>query len=261
VSTIAREVKRNSTTGEYRPHAAQALMLARMPRPKPRLLETDSALRALVQHCLDQRWSPEQIVQELQRRHGRQIAVETVYQALYSPKRIVHREPSAVLRLGRPYRRPRRRGDQRRPRFVVPIRLVDERPIEARDRLVPGHWAGDLIVGAFNRSAIGTLVERTTRYTVLVHLGDGSRAEALRDGLGLVFSQLPETLRRSLTWDQGSEMCHHHAIAASTGMPVYFCKAGCPWQRRRMRTPTACCATTSRRAAISRSTARRTWLE
>jgi hypothetical protein len=144
-------------------------MLARMPRPKPRLLETNSALRALVQHYLDQRWSPEQIVQELQRRHGRQIAVETVYQALYSPKRIVHREPSAVLRLGRPYRRPRRRGDQRRPRFVVPIRLVDERPIEARDRLVPGHWAGDLIVGAFNRSAIGTLVERTTRYTVLVH--------------------------------------------------------------------------------------------
>jgi IS30 family transposase len=143
----------------------------------------------------------------------------------------VHREPSAVLRLGRPYRRPRRRGDQRRPRFVVPIRLVDERPTEARDRLVPGHWEGDLIVGAFNRSAIGTLVERTTRYTVLVHLGEGSRAEALRDGLGLVFSQLPETLRRSLTWDQGSEMCHHHAIAASTGMPVYFCKAGCPWQR------------------------------
>lgn len=231
VSTVAREIKRNADAGDYRPHRAQAMMLARRPRPKPRRLQTDEALRRLVQHYLDQRWSPEQVVQELQRSHGHRIAVETVYQALYSPQRVVHRDPSAVLRSGRPYRRPRRRGDQRRPRFVVPITLVDERPLEVKDRTVAGHREGDLIIGAFNRSAIATLVERTTRYTMLLHLGDGSRAEALRDGLGETFSQLPPQLRRSLTWDQGSEMCHHHAIAVATGMPVYFCHAGCPWQR------------------------------
>jgi IS30 family transposase len=96
---------------------------------------------------------------------------------------------------------------------------------------VPGHWEGDLIVGAFNRSAIGTLVERTTRYTILVHLGDASRAECLRDNLTSIFSGLPDGLRRSLTWDQGVEMCHHHEIAQATGMPVFFCHRGSPWQR------------------------------
>ena len=136
-----------------------------------------------------------------------------------------------MLRSGRPYRRPRRRGDQRRPRFVVPSTLVDERPLEVKDRTVAGHWEGDLIIGACTRSAIATLVERTTRYTMLLHLGGDSRADALRDGLGETFSQLPPQLRRSLTWDQGSEMCHHHAVAVATGMPVYFCHAGCPWQR------------------------------
>jgi IS30 family transposase len=111
VSTVAREIKRNTTKGEYRPHTARAMMLARRPRPKARRLQQDAALRALVQLYLDQRWSPEQVVQELQRSHGQRIAVETVYQALYSPQRVVHREPSDVLRSGRPYRRPGRRGD------------------------------------------------------------------------------------------------------------------------------------------------------
>ena len=111
VSTVAREIKRNANAGEYRPHAAQATMLARRPRPKTRLLESDPVPRALVQGYLDQRWSPEQVVQKLLRSHARRIAVEKVYQALYSPQRVVQREPSAVLRSGRPYRRPRRRGD------------------------------------------------------------------------------------------------------------------------------------------------------
>lgn len=230
-STVAREVKRNtSARGEYRPHTAHALMLARRPRPKPGRFALDVELRSLVQGYLDQRWSPEQVAHELVA-HGHQVAVETIYRALYSPLRLVQREPSQVLRTGRAHRRPRRRGDQRRPRFIVPITLIDERPPEAEDRMIAGHWEGDLIVGAFNRSAIATLVERTSRFAVLLHLGDGGRADALRDGLAGCFGDLPPALRRSLTWDQGSEMCHHHRVAQSTGMPVFFCHPGRPWQR------------------------------
>lgn len=231
VSTVSRELTRNEVDGEYRPHAAHRLMLTRRPRPKQRRLERDRELRTLVQHYLDQRWSPEQIAHELSAKHDRPIAVETIYQALYSPQRCVERDARSVLRTGRPYRRPRRRGDQRRPRFVVPIRTIEERPVEVLDRSVAGHWEGDLIVGAFNRSAIGTLVERTTRYTILVHLEGPSRADNLRDQLVTIFGDLPEPLRRSLTWDQGSEMCHHHTVAETIGMPVFFCHAGMPWQR------------------------------
>jgi len=156
VSTVSREVQRNaSADGRYRPHAAHAMMRSRRPRPKQRLLERDEGLRRLVQHYLDQRWSPEQVVHELGVAHGRHLAVETIYQALYSPYRVIERHAANVLRTGRPYRRPRARGDQRRPRFVVPITMIEERPPEASDRSEPGHWEGDLIVGAFNRSAIG----------------------------------------------------------------------------------------------------------
>jgi IS30 family transposase len=140
VSTVSRELARNQVGGEYRPHAAHQLMLTRRPRPKQRRLERDPELRRLVQHYLDQRWSPEQVAHELGDKHGRSIAVETIYQALYSPGRCVERDARRVLRTGRPHRRPRRRGDQRRPRFSVPIRSITERPAEARDRSVPGHW-------------------------------------------------------------------------------------------------------------------------
>ena len=228
---MSRELARNQVDGEYRPHAAQQLTLSRRRRPKQRRLERDPELLRLVQHYLDQRWSPEQVAHELGDKHGRSIAVETIYQALYSPGQCVKRDPRSVLRTGRQHRRPRRRGDQRRPRFSVPIRSITERPAEAEDRRVPGHWEGDLIVGAYNRSAIGTLVERTSRYTVLVHLDGPSRADSLRDQLVIIFKDLPEPMRRSLTWDQGSEMCHHHTVAEATGMPVFFCHAGMPWQR------------------------------
>ena len=126
--------------------------------------------------------------------------------------------------------------------------MIDDRTAEADDRMVAGHWEGDLIVGSFNRSAIGTLVERSTRFTILVHLAEGSRAHNLRDQLTEIFNQLPDGLRRSLTWDQGVEMCHHHEIAAATGMPVYFCHRGSPWRRPSNETPTASSATTSPRA-------------
>jgi transposase, IS30 family len=148
VTTVSRELARNQVDGEYRPHAAQQLMLSRRPRPKQRRLERDPELRRLVQHYLDQRWSPEQVAHELSDKHGHNIAVETIYQALYSPSRCIKRDPRSVLRTGRPHRRPRRRGDQRRPRFSVPIRSITERPAKARDRRVPGHWEGDLDISS-----------------------------------------------------------------------------------------------------------------
>jgi IS30 family transposase len=185
-----------------------------------------------VQGYLDRRWSPEQAAHALGVDHGLVIGTETIYQALYSPQRVLQRDPRTTLRTRRPNRRRRRRGDVRLGRFVVPLTMIDDRPDEADDGQVPGHWEGDLIVGAFNRSAIGTLVERSTRFTILVHLAAGtSRAHSLRDQLTAIFNELPEELRRSLTWDQGVEMCHHHEIADATGMPVYFCHRGSPWQR------------------------------
>ncbi len=232
-STIAGEIARNSdpTTGEYRPHAAHKRMLDRRRRPKPRRLATDAGLRALVQGYLDQHWSPEQVARQLRVEHGELIAVETIYQALYCPERVLERDAKATLRTKRPYRRPRRRGDARRSRFIAPITLIDSRPATVADRVEPGHWEGDLIVGAFNRSAIGTLVERTSRYTLLVHLIGTSRAEALRDELTVILNELPPGLRRSLTWDQGSEMAFHHEITRATSVPVYLCHPGRPWER------------------------------
>lgn len=206
-------------------------MRTRRPRPKRRRLEVDLLLRVLVQRYLDKRWSPEQIAHELAATHGQRIAVETIYQALYSPAGVVARDAAAVLRTGRPHRRPRRRGDERRPRFIVPITRIDQRPLEVLDRIEPGHWEGDCIMGAFNRSAIGTLVERTSRYTILLHLHGDSRAAAIRDQLISAFLELPPIMRRSLTWDQGGEMSHHHTVAEAVGMPVFFCDPGSPWQR------------------------------
>jgi transposase, IS30 family len=232
-STVGRELARNSDpdTGEYRPHHAHRRMLARRPRPKPRRLAVDTELRELVQRYLDQRWSPEQIARQLRVVHERPIAVETIYQALYAPGRVLERDPKALLRTKRPYRRPRRRGDQRRSRFSTPIVLIDDRPAAADDRGEPGHWEGDLIVGAYNRSAIGTLVERSCRYTHLVHLDGPSRAEALRDALIEWFEDLPTGLRRTITWDQGAEIAYHHEITQATHTPVYLCHPGRPWER------------------------------
>lgn len=232
VSTVARELTRNrASDGVYHPFTAHALMRARRPRPKPRRLERETGLRALVQQGLDKRWSPEQIAHDVTAEHGQRIAVETIYQALYAPSRVIARDASTVLRTGRPHRRPRRRGDQRRPRFVVPITPIDQRPAEVLERTEPGHWEGDCIVGSFNRSAIGTLVERTCRYTILLHLDGESRAGAVRDQLISTFGSLPASLRKSLTWDQGSEMSHHHAVAEAVQMPVFFCDPASPWQR------------------------------
>jgi IS30 family transposase len=176
------------------------------------------------------------------------ISYEAIYQALYVQGRAaLRRDLSACLCTGRALRVPRARTQARGKKFVTPEIMISQRPAEVADRAVPGHWEGDLIIG-LNRSAIGTLVERTTRFTLLLHLphmeghGQGVRAsngpplaghgaEAVRDAIAAQMSSLPEQLRRSLTWDQGSELAQHAQLRIETGLAVYFCDPHSPWQR------------------------------
>jgi len=237
-STVSREVRRNGHPdgGAYRPHAAQARADARRPRPRPGRLAADGELRGVVRRWLGMNWSPEQIAVMLRRRFpGRpemHVCHETIYQALYVQGRgELRRELARALRTGRAARRPRRQPGQRQPRFAAPMVMISDRPAEAADRAVPGHWEGDLIIGKNQASQIGTLVERATRYVLLVHLPADRTAETVRDALAATVSALPAQLRRSLTWDQGSEMAFHHEFSTAAGMPVYFCDPHSPWQR------------------------------
>ena len=197
-------------------------------------------------------WSPQQIAERLRLDHPEdttmRISHEAIYQALYVQGRgALKRELTACLRTGRALRVPRARTRGRGKSFITPEILISERPAEVEDRAVPGHWEGDLIIG-LNRSAIGTLVERTTRFTMLLHLppmeghGTGPRAkngpalaghgaEAVRDAITGTISTLPEQLRRSLTWDQGAEMAQHARLRIDTSLQVYFCDPHSPWQR------------------------------
>ncbi|HEU5332919.1 MAG TPA: IS30 family transposase [Actinocrinis sp.] len=237
-STISRELRRNAhpVSADYRPHAAQARADARRPRPKGGKIAASAELREAVQGWLEVEWSPEQISRSLRRRFPdrpeMQVSHETIYQALYVQGRgELRRELARALRTGRAHRRPRRRPDQRQPRFTAPMVMISERPAEAEDRAVPGHWEGDLIIGAGQKSQIGTLVERATRYVLLVHLPDGRDAESVRDALAATVTTLPRELKRSLTWDQGSEMGLHHQFSTTADLPVYFCDPHSPWQR------------------------------
>ncbi|WP_371682514.1 IS30 family transposase [Kitasatospora sp. MMS16-BH015] len=237
-STVSREITRNAhpVSGAYRPHAAQARANARRPRPKPRKIGQTPELRDFIQHLLDLRWSPEQICQALREtfpdRPEMHVAVETVYQTLYLQGRgELRREVAAALRTGRARRIPHRQAATRRPRFAHPMVMISERPAEADDRAVPGHWEGDLIIGKDGASAIGTLVERATRYVMLLHLPAGRGAEQVRDALVATVQTLPAHLRRSLAWDQGAEMARHADFTIATDVPVYFCDPASPWQR------------------------------
>jgi IS30 family transposase len=190
----------------------------------------------MVQDGLDGRWSPEQIVRRLHRdfpdQPGMRVCHETIYQALYVQGRgELRRELARALRTGRAMRRPRRQAQQRQPRMATPMVMISDRPAEVEDRAVPGHWEGDLIIGKDHKSAIGTLVERTTRYVLLVHLPHGRTPALVRDALIETVQTLPEHLWRSLTWDQGSEMHRHHEFTVATNVPVYFCDPHAPWQR------------------------------
>ncbi|PBC87103.1 IS30 family transposase [Streptomyces sp. Ag82_O1-15] len=240
-STVSREIRRNGTPGRggrlhYRPHAAQSRADARRPRPKPGKIGQSTELQEFIQQHLSMRWSPEQIVQQLRRnfpdRPEMNVVHETIYQALYVQGRgELRRELTRALRTGRAMRKPRRQAQQRAPRFPVPMVMISDRPAEAADRAVPGHWEGDLIIGKNNGSAIGTLVERSTRYLMLVHLPNGRAPHLVRDALLDTILDLPAQLKRSLTWDQGVEMGRHHEFATAADMPVYFCDPASPWQR------------------------------
>ncbi|MFI1161742.1 IS30 family transposase [Streptomyces sioyaensis] len=237
-STVSREIRRNRhpAGGQYRPHAAQARADARRPRPKPGKIGQNPQLRDFIQDHLDIRWSPEQICQALRaqfpQRPEMHVVHETVYQALYVQGRgELRRELARALRTGRARRKPRRQAQQRQPRYATPMVMISERPAEAADRAVPGHWEGDLIIGKDGKSAIGTLVERATRYVMLLHLPADHGAESVRDALVTTVQTLPSHLRRSLTWDQGSEMAAHGSFTVTTDVPVYFCDPASPWQR------------------------------
>ena len=236
--TISREIRRNAHpgSGDYRPYSAQQRAESRRPRPKTGKLTACPQLRDVVQAMLERRHSPEQISARLRRdfpeRSELHVSHETIYQALYVQGRgELRRELAACLRTGRAVRRPRRQPGQRQPRFAYPMVMISERPAEVDDRAVPGHWEGDLIIGKDNGSAIGTLVERATRYVLLVHLGAGRGADRVRDGLLTAMATLPAHLKRSLTWDRGIEMALHHQFSIAADMPVYFCDPHSPWQR------------------------------
>jgi IS30 family transposase len=287
-STISRELRRNASTRtfrlEYRASLAQWHAERRARRPKPAKLVTNERLRTYVQdrlvgdvrdsdgrpvgpagpaftgrnkpHRGDRRWvqgwSPEQISRRLlvdfPDDESMRISHEAIYQALYVQSRgALKRELVACLRTGRALRVPRSRARQRAWGHVTNDVLISERPAEAEDRAVPGHWEGDLLIG-LERSAIGTLVERTTRFTMLVHLPRedgygviprtkngpalaGYGAITMKNALAATMTTLPEQLRRSLTWDRGKELSAHVAFKVETGIPVYFADPQSPWQR------------------------------
>jgi len=237
-ATIGREIARNSVVrwpARYRAVPAQAKAEARACRPKVAKLASSARLRAQVQTGLDQRWSPEQITRRLVKDFPNdpemRVCHETIYQALYVQGRgALRRELTACLRTGRALRKPRRQAQTRRSKITDMV-MISDRPAEAEDRAVPGHWEGDLITGANNKTAIATLVERTTRFTMLLHLPADHGALAVRDAITTAIQGLPTQLRRSLTWDQGRELARHAEITLATDLSIYFCNPHSPWQR------------------------------
>ncbi|MEJ8852908.1 IS30 family transposase [Variovorax rhizosphaerae] len=287
-STISRELVRNAATRggtlQYRATVAQWKAERAAQRPKVTKLAKNKQLQAYVQERLagamrdahgkripgpsvpwkgrrhgrraDRRWgtswSPEQISRRLQLDFpddaSMRVSHEAIYQALYIQGRgALKRELCACLRTGRALRVPRARTQQRGKQFITSELLISQRPPEVADRAVPGHWEGDLIIG-LNSSAIGTLVERTTRFTMLLHLPPmaghvpgahikngpamtGHGAEAVRDAIAAKIATLPQQLGKSLTWDQGAEMAQHAQLRIETGMTIYFCDPRSPWQR------------------------------
>jgi IS30 family transposase len=240
-STVSREVARNGPAAwpngprEYRAVLAQARAEEQARRPKTAKLAGNDELRGWVQGKLELRWSPEQVsarlAAEFPDRPEMRVSHETICQSLYVQGRgALRRELAACLRTGRALRKPRRKGGERRGKIAGMVN-ISERPAEAADRAVPGHWEGDLIVGAAGKSAIGTLVERTTRFTMLVPLPPRWDAAVMAEALTPVIAGLPGAVRRSLTWDQGREMAAHAQIAVAADCEIYFCDPHSPWQR------------------------------
>ena len=238
VATISREVERNTAEGgQYRAVAAQVAAEKRSGRPKPRKLEHPQ-LHSRVTADLEKRWSPQEIAARLRLDFPDDEAMrashETIYQALFIQGRgALRRDLTTRLRTGRAVRKPRRRVDGRAdPDRRIPDKvMISERPAEAADRAVPGHWEGDFVMGKNNRSAVATLVERTTRFLILLHLPGPHDAAAFQEATAEAMQKLPAALRRSLTWDQGLEMRGHKQISIAADVPIYFCDPHSPWQR------------------------------
>ena len=235
--TIRRELARGQTSSGYRARVGQEVIDTNLKRPKERKLQQRPALLAEVLRGLKLRHSPEQIAGRLREEFPEDpemwVSHETIYQAMYvQPRGELARLVKAALRTGRAQRKPQGRNDiADRSRFKAGMVNISERPAEADDRAIPGHWEGDLILGANNASAIGTLVERTTGFVILLHLPGDHSAPTLAAAMTAKIPEIPEILRRSLTWDQGTEMALHTTITDATGLPIYFCDPHSPWQR------------------------------
>jgi len=232
-STVCREVAANGGRAGYRPVAAHERAHERARRPKATKLASNPLLCARVVTDLEKLWSPQQIARSLRLAPDAAsvgtVSHETIYKSLYVQGRgELRRELARCLRTGRAVRRHqgRNQGAQRIKNMV----MISERPAEAADRAVPGHWEGDLIVGKDGKSHIATLVERSTRYVMLAKIPN-AKAETVTAALADTVARLPAHLWRSLTWDQGLELAHHERFTVQTGIPVYFCDPHSPWQR------------------------------
>ncbi len=233
-STISREVAANGGRTDYQPLAAHRRAELNARRPKATKLSSNPQLRGRVIADLTQFWSPQQIATRLAAEFGddgtMRVSHETIYKSLYVQGRgELRRELARCLRTGRAKRVPRGRLERRGR--VADMVMISDRPPEVADRAVPGHWEGDLLMGKNGKSAIGTLVERSTRFVMLFPLRDGKTAEDVRRAITETIQTLPSALRRTITWDQGSEMAQHVRFKIDTGVDVYFCDPHSPWQR------------------------------
>ena len=235
-TTIAREINRCGGRTRYRAHAADREAWRRLRRPRPTKLELCPELRLVIEERLHEDHSPEQIAGWLRLRYpdneAMHVSHETIYRALYVQSRgALRRELTRHLRRGRSRRYARSQSSKGQGQGkLTGMVMISERPPEVDSRAVPGHWEGDLLMGG-RTSAIATLVERQTRYCQLVALPEGTAAEAVCEALKQSITSLPAQLRRSLTWDQGSEMSEHRRFSVESGVEVYFCDPRSPWQR------------------------------
>jgi IS30 family transposase len=232
-STITREVEANGGPLHYRAWKAHCRAEAASRRPKPAKLAHPPLVRQ-VTTWLEELWSPQEIAERLRLEFPddpmMQVSHETIYQSLFVQGRgELRRELARCLRSGRTARRHQGRVEKRgkNPDMV----MISDRPAEIEDRAVPGHWEGDLIIGAGGKSAVGTLVERSTRFVLLLHLPEDHGAQSVETAMRKAIRKLPEELARSITWDQGHEMAGHVNFTVATGIPIYFCDPHSPWQR------------------------------
>jgi IS30 family transposase len=241
-STISRELRRNSSGSRYRATTAQQMAdeRARQGRAKQVKLAVNTRLRAEVERRLEHNESPEQIANRLPLDFPddpeMRVSHETIYTSIYVQGRgALRKDLAGHLRTGRAMRKPRAQARDRAARTgggaLRNVISISERPPEVEDRAVPGHWEGDLIMGAGNTTAIGTLVERATRYLILLHLPGDHTALTVQEAMCREMARLPEVLRQTLTWDRGSEMANHAQIADATGLDIYFADPASPWQR------------------------------